>query len=151
MICGIISIMHKKFYAGGFIFHPDSEQILLQQVTSDSQTSSPWSLFGTSFSDPEKSEEAFKDIISQTLGLKLETVFPVYASVKDPTYDARYILFAEVDKLTEFPPKANLTFGWFSFKAILKLQISAQEKHDIVVGQRVIAAATRKSNGEQTL
>ena len=54
--------MHKKFYAGGFIFHPDSEQILLQQITSDSQTSSPWSLFGTSFSDQEKSEEAFKDI-----------------------------------------------------------------------------------------
>jgi len=147
----ILDLMHKKFYAGGFLFHPDSEQILLQQFTSDSQLTAPWRIFGKACLEEEDSEEVFKKIVFNSLKLKIDNVLPIYSSAQDKQYDTRHIVYSEVADLSHFSVNDNQTFAWFSFKAILKLQISEQEKHDIVVGQRVIAAATRRVNGEQTL
>jgi hypothetical protein len=50
-----------------------------------------------------------------------------------------------------FPSTKKAAFAWFSFKQIQKLRIPDQIKQDIIVGQRVIDSATRKSLGQQTI
>jgi hypothetical protein len=59
--------------------------------------------------------------------------------------------YAIVNKLEKFPDNAKTLFSWFTFKQIQKLHISNQIKQDIIVGQRVIDSAIRKSLGQQTI
>ena len=40
-------------------------------------------------------------------------------------------------------------FAWFSFKQVPKLNLSEQNKHDIVVGQRVIDRPSEKASANK--
>lgn len=140
--------MHKDFYAGGFLFNPYSEKILLQQHITASEISSPWLLFGNNCLEQDNPIEIFKQTIFQLLNIKINKVLSVYSYTNELTTHKQYILYSEINKLQTFPAKNGLTFAWFSFKDVLKLQGTKQMKHDIVVGQRVIEAATRKKLGE---
>jgi hypothetical protein len=141
--------MHKDFYASGFLYHPASEQILLQQNTSVPPASSPWSLFEvvSTKGDPET---AFKDTILDLLEIKINVVHPIYSYFNEDADKNQFMGYATIRTRQQFAPKNGLTFAWFSFKDVLKLQTTKQMKHDIVVGQRVIEAATRKRLGEHT-
>lgn len=143
-----LDIMHKDFYAGGFLFNPYSEKILLQQHITASEISSPWLLFGNNCLEQDNPIEIFKQTIFQLLNIKINKVLSVYSYTNELTTHKQYILYSEINKLQTFPAKNGLTFAWFSFKDVLKLQGTKQMKHDIVVGQRVIEAATRKKLGE---
>ena len=140
--------MHKAVYASGFLYHPASEQILLQQNTSVSPASSPWSLFEVV--SEEAPETSFKNIILDLLDIKITVVHPVYSYFNEDKEKNQFIGYSTIRTRQKFSPKKGLTFAWFSFKDVLKLQTSKQMKHDIVVGQRVIEAATRKRLGEHT-
>ena len=142
--------MHKDFYASGFLYHPASEQILLQQNTSVSHISSPWSLVGGSYMEEDAPEASFKDIILNLLDIKISVVYPVYAYFNEDTEKNQYIGYSTVKTRHNFSSKNGLTFAWFSFRDVLKLPTTKQTKHDIVVGQRVIEAATRKREGIHT-
>lgn len=142
--------MHKNFYASGFLYHPSSQQILLQQNSSISPMSTSWLLFGGFYLEDEKPEALFKDIIFKLLDIKTRVVYPIYSYFSDNTRESQYIVYSHLSKLHNFSSKNGLTFAWFSFKDVLKLKITEQTKHDIVVGQRVIDAAKRKSRGEHT-
>lgn len=141
--------MHKVFYASGFLYHPASEQILLQQDTTDSPASSAWSLFEVA-SEEKSLEDSFKNIISDLLDIKIQVVHPVYSYFNEAQEKNQYIGYSTVKSCQKFSPKNGLTFAWFSFKDVLKLQATKQMKHDIIVGKRVIEAATRKRLGEHT-
>lgn len=138
--------MHKTFYASGFLYHSPTQQILLQQHFSVS----PWSLFGSAYTEKEEPEEVFKNVISKLLHIKIAIIDTVYSYFNEKTKINQVVVYSELDKLQNFSPKKGLTFAWFSFKEVRKLQISEQTKHDIVVGQRVIQASERKSRGEHT-
>lgn len=142
--------MHKDLYAGGFLFHPLSEQILLQKYNSDSGTPSPWILFGEISIDLDNPAEMFKDIIYKLLDIKIDLVYPVYSYTKENIDKSQHIVYSEVENMQNFPAKNGLTFAWFTFKEVIKLQAAEQTKHDIVVGKRVIEAATRKRLGLHT-
>lgn len=146
----IIRIMHKNFYASGFLYNPQSRQILLQQNNSVDNISSSWFLFGGSYSEKENPERLFKNIIFKLLDLKIDTVHPVYSYLDSANGKFKYVVYSQLEEFQNFSSKNNLTFGWFTFKEVIKLKISEQTKHDIVVGQRVIEAARRKSLGEHT-
>lgn len=141
--------MHKKFYASGFLYHPASQQILLQQNSSNSPQSL-WSLFVEEYSETENPVKLFKNKISNLLDINLKIVRPVYSYLDEDTEEFQYIVYSKVPKLKKFSSKKGLTFCWFNFKDVLKLKINEQTKHDIVVGRRVIEAAGRKSRGEHT-
>ncbi len=140
--------MHKDFYAGGFLFNPYSEKILLQQPTTDSQLSSPWSFFGDTCSEQDSPADVFTKSIFQLLNIKLKNVLTIYSYTNELVLKKQSIVYSEIEKLQDFPSKNGYSFGWFSFKDVLKIQATKQLKHDIVVGQRVIDAATRKRLGE---
>lgn len=142
--------MHKNFYASGFLYHLPSQQILLQQQQSSSQVTSQWNLFNTSYNDGEDASEVFKKLILDLLQVKIDPVYAVYSYVNESTDTQQTILYSELQEFQEFSPKNGLVFNWFSFKDVTKLPLPEQIKHDIVVGQRVIDAARRKSEGLHT-
>lgn len=142
--------MQKNIYVGGFLYHPLSDQILLQQSSVPTQSLTSWLLFGGLYLEEEDPETIFRKIVAQLLDIKVKEVYPIYSYFNENTERDQFIGYAEVNKLYEFEPKNGFSFSWFSFKDVLKLEASKQVKHDIVVGQRVIAAARRRVLGEHT-
>lgn len=150
---GIIFLVHKDFYASGFLYYPPAQQILLQQPISTNGLSL-WSLFGAVVLSGETPKAAFQRIIKKQLALKIkpEMIESVYSYFQKDMERNHSILYAEAIEKKEFPPSEEGTISaWFTFKQILKLPLAEQTKHDIVVGQRVIQAKVRKSLGERTL
>lgn len=142
--------MHKDFYASGFIYHPLSGQILLQQQKAASKTPSPWSLIGKECSDKNCGKDTFRQVLNRLLGLKinLKEIYPIYSYSSRGNYKKQHILFAQIKAKKNFSPKNNCIFSWFTLKQILKLPLTEQTKHDIIIGQRVIDAISRKSLGQ---
>ncbi|MBU4099445.1 hypothetical protein KJ980_07395 [Patescibacteria group bacterium] len=142
--------MHNNFYASGFLYHPPSQQILLQQKVSIDNMSSEWLLFGGVYQEKEDPEELFRNLVLDLLDMEIREVLPVYSYLNENSDEFQYIVYSQLGELRNFSSKNGQTFGWFTFKEVLKLKVTEQTKHDIVVGQRVIEAAMRKSLGEHT-
>jgi hypothetical protein len=144
--------MHKGFYASGFLYHGRSQQILLQQLTSANKEPM-WFLFGGESLKDETGEQTFSRVVDAILRLKLKltAVFPVYKYFHEEMKKDHYIIYAKIGRLEKFPEKKDTVFGWFNFKQVQKLNLSEQTKHDIMVAQRVIDSATRRSLGQQTI
>lgn len=145
-----MDLMHKLSYTSGFLYHPPSEQILLQQYSSESNMFSPWLLFGETFYKKDSPEVTFKNLIFRLLNVKIEIIYLVYSYPNKKSQRDQHIFYSEIEKIHNFPSKNGINFGWFSFKEVLKIKAAEQTKHDIVVGQRVINAATRKRLGLHT-
>jgi hypothetical protein len=141
--------MHKQsFYASGFLYHPASQQILLQQPLATPH-SSVWSLFEDVPAGKETPEKTFRRLMNKFLGLKIKLtdIHPVYCyrcSGKN-----HQIVYGQLKTVKKFSPKRGVTFGWFTLKQITKLSLNTQAKHDIVVAQRVIDASIRKTLGQK--
>ena len=135
--------MKKSQYHSGFLYHPDSQKILLRQILSEPKPT--WSLLGGAEGEP------FGKTVASSLGLKIkdsaiQPIYDYFSKGKKIT-----IFYAEVNKLKEFPPQKTHSFGWFTVKEISKLSLSAQTKQDIIVGFRVIGSSVRRAAGEQTI
>ena len=144
--------MHKDFYASGFLYHPRSQQILLQQANT-AETGTAWALFEGESLNGETAEETFKRIIYSHLRLELKpkNIYSIYSYFHTVKGKDNYIHYAIIRKLEKFPNTKKTLFSWFTFKQIQKLHIPDQIKQDIIVGQRVIDSAMRKSLGQQTI
>jgi hypothetical protein len=144
--------MHKDFYASGFLYHSRSQQILLQQQN-PADKEPMWVLFGGERLGNETSEETFLRVIHAILRLKLKltAIRPIYKYFHEEMKRDHYISYAKIGRLENFPATKTAIFAWFNLKQVQKLNLSEQAKHDIMVGQRVIDSATRKSLGQQTI
>jgi len=144
--------MHKDFYASGFLYHPKSNQILLQQLNTADEKAT-WTLFGKKVNKSKTGEEAFRDIFNEELSikLKLRSINCIYTYFSKEKGADHNIYYAEVKKLHKVNGSTKNEFSWFNFKQILKLNLSEQAKHDIVVGLRVIDSSLRKSLGQRTI
>lgn len=121
--------MSKNFHFGGFLYHPDSQQILLQQKIDGEQQ--VWTL------------------LEDLRQFHPKEVLPIYDYVvKGKKHVVSYV---EVNKLRDFPPTKTSAFKWFTLKEISKLPLSGQTKQDIIVGRRVIDSQIRKDAGERTI
>ena len=142
--------MLKNIYASGFLFHPASQQILLQQAVSSLPTLSPWSLLNGFYTQDENPDSVFKNAVSDLLGVQVHIAYPVYSYFNENTGMSQFIFYSELPRIQDFVTQEGLTFSWFSFKNVLKLNTSEQTKHDIVVGKRVIEASERRRLGLHT-
>lgn len=142
----------QSFYASGFLYHPDSGQILLQQQQPFGKAAT-WSLLGSLARDGETSQESFQRLVQTFLKIKLSTsaIHFVYDYFHKGLHKKHHVSYAEVEKLRDFPPAKKTIFAWFSLKEISKLSLSAETKQDIIVGQRVIDSSVRKKAGERTI
>ncbi|EKD87081.1 MAG: hypothetical protein ACD_37C00049G0002 [uncultured bacterium] len=144
--------MHKDFYASGFLYHPRSQQILLQQST-DPSDQQKWTLFEGKRLLDESSEIAFKRIALEVLNIRLSlsSVHPVYEYFHSQKGRNQSITYGEVKTQKKFTVSKGRLFGWFTFRQIARLGLSEQTKQDLTVGQRVIDSALRKSLGQRTI
>ena len=144
--------MHNDFYASGFLYHPKSQQILLQQANT-ANLENGWSLFEGEGLKNESAQETFKRVVYLHLHLELKpkNIFPIYSYFHEGKHKNNYIHYAIVRKLEAFPNTKKTLFSWFTLKQIQKMHIPDQIKQDIIVGQRVIDSAMRKSLGQQTI
>lgn len=144
--------MHKSLYASGFLYHPKSQQILLQQKNS-ADSNSFWSLLGKKAIKNKTGEETFRDIFYEELSIKLKlhninSIYTYFSREKGANHN---IYYAEVKRLHKCSSSTKTEFAWFNFKQIQKLNLSEQTKRDIIVGQRVIDSSIRKSLGLRTI
>jgi hypothetical protein len=142
--------MLKGFYVSGFLYHEPTNQILLQQIQS---TSPSWSLFESEEVDENTSPVAtFAELIHNTLQLKLviKTIQEVYTYLNEDVNKNYSITYAPVRSLKTATPDNGKIYKWFGPREILKLNLSAQTRHDVTVGQRVIDAKMRKLMGLHT-
>ncbi len=141
--------MVHALYASGFLYHPPTQQILLQQPSPDTI----WSLIGGIYKEDETPEKAFQRITKSILKvhLSLASIHPVYSYVRDDMKRKQCIIYAEIQDQLKATSKKGILFTWFNRKQILKLPLDPQTKQDIIVGHRVIDAKTRERLGQHTL
>jgi ADP-ribose pyrophosphatase YjhB (NUDIX family) len=144
--------MHNKIYASGFLYHPETTQILLQQKNS-SDPNATWSLLGGLANGAESPEATFKRIVEEELGiiLPIKSIHQVYDYVDEVTKEVKHICYSQTRSQKDFKDINGTSFAWFTLKEISKLKISPQAKQDIIVGQRVIDSTSRRNSGEQTI
>ncbi len=134
--------MHKVFYASGFLFHPRSQQILLQQ----SESGEKLSLFSGSGNAGETPEQAFQRVISEKLGLELkpQNIHPIYNYDHSESNKNYFVFYAEVrSQIDEQVLDDGTSAMWFNFKKLYKSKLTKDLLQDLVVGQRVINASLR--------
>ncbi|MBI4080382.1 MAG: NUDIX domain-containing protein [Candidatus Levybacteria bacterium] len=139
--------MHKAFYASGFLYRPQTQQILLQQLTKDTPNTSPiWSLIGGESQKEEQAERTFQKIIAKLLKVKLDvkSITAVYDYFHNEHKKIHFVLYGEVGERQPIRIPKGATFSWFTFQQTLKLPFSDQTKQDIIVAQRVINAKIRE-------
>ena len=136
--------MHNAFYASGFLYHPPTQQILLQQPDESDLTLCTFSGKNT---HKETAEDAFRRIISVKLGISIpkKAIHRVYDYFNEEIGEHYYLLYAEINKPTlNFKLKDADTVGWFPLKQLPKLKLTEQIRQDITVGQRVINLLERE-------
>lgn len=141
--------MHKDFYASGFLYHPRTQQILLQKETrADSSTT--WVLPCIKSLKNETEKQAFKRLVHVlfSLNIDINSIFSVYDYYHEGLKKNNYIFFVKVKKAEKYNDE-NDSYCWFFLGEILKHKLSPQTKQDITVMQRVIDSSIRKLNGEK--
>ncbi len=143
--CGILLLVHKPFYASGFLYHLKTQQILLHQSNLGSVSLPTWSMCGGESHDGEDAECAFQRIMQEQVNLRLmaKHLFPVYDYFYNALNKVHFVFYAEVQKLYTFPQLSTGAFSWFTFKQTTKLAFSPQAKQDIIISERVIKAQAR--------
>lgn len=137
--------VHKTLYASGFLYRPQSQQILLQQLSDSSDTSYKWTMVGGAGNLREEADAAFQRIVNKTLKLKipLRSIYAVYDYFHPEYKTSHFVFYAEVSETARIGLNKKPTFSWLTFKQILKLSFTEQTKQDVIVAQRVIQARSR--------
>lgn len=142
-----------KFYrVSGFLYHEQTQQILLHQPDLSQGAVSDWLML--SGEDDKKEPVVFfqkllNKLLSETFDLK--NIYPVYNYFHTTFRQTHHIYYAPVARLKNYSSRLGGTLAWFTLKQISKLPISPQTKHDIIVAQRVIQAQAREDEPKPTL
>ena len=127
--------MHKPFYASGFLFHLPSQQILLQQLTTDNETK--LTLFRELSNNGEKPQSVFRHCIETTLGISIpeSSIYPVYDYIHE-TLGEHFIFYADIVNLEKISAKEKTKC--IVLAKLSKFKMNEQTRHDIIIGERVI-------------
>lgn len=138
-------MMHKPFYASGFLYHSPSQQILLQQFNSGDAVKLV--LFRGKSQNGEDPKKVFQKSVEEALGAKINAsqIRPVYDYVHDQLGE-HYIFFVEVKDSKPKTYQSKNNAEWFSLSKLSKLTMSEQTRHDIIVGERVIRSLFEAAN-----
>lgn len=137
--------MHKHFYASGFLYHPQTEQILLQQVSASKTPVPLWYMIGGVALKNEEPLDTFLRCMHALITVKLDAkrVFPVYDYFHNSHNSMHYVFYAEIKKLIPLEQADKRGLSWLTFKQTTKLPFDAQSKQDVIIAERVIKAQAR--------
>lgn len=133
--------MHKPFFASGFLYHPASQQILLQQFTSGDDINLV--LFRGKSHKGRDPQAVFQHCVEEALGVTIATssIHPVYDYILNRLGE-QFIFYVEVEDTTPKTYSSKNKTEWFSLSKLSKHAMSEQTRHDIIVGERVIRSLT---------
>lgn len=140
--------MHKSFYASGFLYHSPSQQILLQQLTGD--TEAKLVMFrGKSYkgNDPQA---VFQHCVEEALGVTVpaSSIHPVYDYIHNKLGE-QFIFYVEVAGATPKTYASKNKAEWFLLSKLSKRAMSEQTRHDIIIGERVIRSLMESARPPQ--
>lgn len=129
--------MHKPFYASGFLYHPPTKQILLQQLLIDNKEKLV--LLRGSSTNGFHPQQVFQNTLKDVLGVAFDTtvIRPIYDYVHDKLGE-HFIFYVEASEVEPKVYKSKHKIGWFALAKLSKFNMSEQTRHDIIVGERVI-------------
>ena len=131
--------MHKPFYASGFLYHSNSQQILLQQQKTGEINH--LTFFSGSSHNGTSPQIVFQKCVEKALGVPIKTtsIHPVYDYIHDKLVED-FIFYVDVSDTVTKTYASKTKTGWIALSKIAKSSMSEQTRHDIVVGERVIRA-----------
>ncbi|EKD84658.1 MAG: hypothetical protein ACD_38C00179G0005 [uncultured bacterium] len=141
--------MHKPFYASGFLYSLKTNQILLFQTPGKENEKTTLTTIGGEGKQKEDPQAAFQRIIKKLLNLDLKTkdIYPIYDYFQDDLKKDNFVFYAELKRKPAIGSSENGAFVWVTFEEALKVLFPAHSKQDVIVGQRVINAKWRESQG----
>lgn len=136
--------MHKSFYASGFIYHPPTKQILLQQLLIDNKEKLV--LFRGISRNGYDPQTVFKQTIDNALkeNFSLRSIRPIYDYIHEKLGE-HFIFYVEIGGIKPKIYSAKKT-AWLSLAKLSKFEMSEQTRHDIIVGERVIRSLNEIAN-----
>ncbi|MBI3559675.1 NUDIX hydrolase [Candidatus Gottesmanbacteria bacterium] len=137
--------MHTSFYASGFLYHPRTKQILLQQLQSDDNVKLV--LFRGSGHNGKDPQAVFQKTVEELLGVHcaVSSIHPVYDYIHDKLGE-HFIFYMEIGGKSPKTYASKNKTGWFLLSKLSKLTMSEQTRHDIIVGERVIRSLVDASS-----
>src|SRR5258706_10425936 len=115
------------FYAGGFLYNPISQEILLHKRDGNTLISpNMWAFFGGLSIDKENPIDTFKRELHEELGIILDNnSIKALTNYFNPDIDThRYVFFAIVYKKNKFQLREGEAYGWFTLKNAFTLNLS---------------------------
>lgn len=147
------TLMHKSFYASGFLYSIKAHKILLLQSPAKDDLVSSWTMLGGAGNEGEEAQLAFQRIVRESLDIDLKTdhIYPIYDYFHDDLDTTNYVFYAEVKQPQDFKSDKENSPSWVSFAETVKLLLSGHTKQDVIVGERVINAKWRIDTGQQEI
>ncbi len=146
------TLMHKSFYASGFLYSLKTHKILLLQSEQKDDIKSLWSILGGEVKEGEDAINTFQRVVYELLNidLKIKHIYPIYDYFHDKLDRINYVFYAEVKSPKILKSLKDSIYSWVSFSETVKLPFASHTKQDVIVGERVINAKWRDDQAIET-
>lgn len=141
--------MHKMFYASGFLYNSQTQQILLQLVDTTSEDSQ-LTLFSGKGDKKQDAIALFQQIIKAQfhITIPLKDIHPVYDYENKDLAGMQFVCYAEINEAVMKKLEKSTVTKLLPLKKLPKLKVTEQVRQDITVGQRVINLIERERQEE---
>lgn len=125
----------KKFWAGGFLYNPDNNGVLLHQRDANTQFNpNAWAFFGGLNEGAETPEQCFIRELEEELGCKLEdkNIIPLvdYFNEEFQTHRCVFYVLSNQPK-SEFTLNEGADFDWVSLDKLDKYSLTEKTAKDL--------------------
>lgn len=127
--------MNRPIYAGGFLYNPDTDSVLLHLRDGNTlHNPNKWAFFGGLAEDGESPKEAFLREMYEELGVLLtqDVVMDVCNYLNKEKGTHRYIYYAE-SRLKKFDMilGEGADFGWIPCDSVFDFDITEKTERDL--------------------
>jgi mutator protein MutT len=125
----------EKFWAGGFLYNPKNNSVLLHKRDSNTKFNpNSWAFFGGLNEGEEKPVDCFIREINEEIGIKFKTgeVITLYDYFNEEFQTHRFVFYALSKKAkSEFVLREGEDFGWVSLNKIGEYKMTEKTKRDL--------------------
>lgn len=125
----------KNFFAGGFLFNPGNNKILLHKRDSKTKINpNKWGFFGGKSENDEKPLETFIREMREELGIEIseDQIIPLCSYLNKEFNTYRYVFYVESDlKKSQMQLGEGADFEWISLSDAVSYDLTDKTKKDL--------------------